>query len=56
MTTRPSVFERLNVVKEKNVQTLHALIFNGLRDGGPYIKVGSSIDTKKKESTSRASV
>ncbi|KAA0067354.1 uncharacterized protein E5676_scaffold1704G00090 [Cucumis melo var. makuwa] len=55
-TTRPSSFERLSLAKKKNVQTPHAPIFNHLGDEGPHIKTSSSIDTKKKESTSRASV
>ncbi|TYK23213.1 uncharacterized protein E5676_scaffold142G002450 [Cucumis melo var. makuwa] len=55
-TTRPSAFERLSVTKKKNVQTPRAPIFNCLGDGGPYVQTGFSIDTKKKESISRASV
>ncbi|KAA0042067.1 retrotransposon gag protein [Cucumis melo var. makuwa] len=56
MTTRPSAFERLSMAKKKNVQTPRPPIFNRLRDEGSHVQTGSSIDTKKKESTSRASV
>ncbi|KAA0051157.1 uncharacterized protein E5676_scaffold863G001200 [Cucumis melo var. makuwa] len=52
-TTRPSVFERLSVAKQKNVQTPRVSIFNRIGDGSPYVKAGSTIDTKKKEPTSR---
>ena len=56
ITTRPSAFERLGVCKKKNVQVPRAPIFNRLGDGGSHVNVGSNIDTKKKEPTSRASV
>ncbi|KAA0039307.1 uncharacterized protein E5676_scaffold169G001000 [Cucumis melo var. makuwa] len=56
MTTKPSAFERLSITKKKNAQTPRALIINRLGDGGPHVQTNSSIDTKKKESTSRASV
>ena len=44
------------MAKKKNVQTPRASIFNHIGDGGPRVKTGSSIDTKKKEPTSRTSV
>ncbi|KAA0051629.1 uncharacterized protein E5676_scaffold3445G00120 [Cucumis melo var. makuwa] len=44
------------MAKKKNVQTPHAPIFNRLGDGGPHVQTSSSIDIKKKESTSRVSV
>ncbi|KAA0059013.1 uncharacterized protein E6C27_scaffold233G00330 [Cucumis melo var. makuwa] len=53
--TRPSAFERLSVTTKKNVQIPRAPIFNCIRDGSPHVKAGSSIDTKKKELTSRVS-
>ncbi|KAA0065385.1 uncharacterized protein E6C27_scaffold17G00500 [Cucumis melo var. makuwa] len=56
MTTRPLAFERLSIAKKKNAQTPRAPIINCLGDGGPHVQTDSSIDTKKKESTSRASV
>ncbi|TYK28245.1 ty3-gypsy retrotransposon protein [Cucumis melo var. makuwa] len=54
--TRPSAFERLSVAKQKNVQTTHVPVFNRIGDGGPHVKTGSSIVTKKKEPTSCMSV
>ncbi|KAA0050649.1 gypsy-like retrotransposase [Cucumis melo var. makuwa] len=48
--------ERLGVAKKKIVQTPRAPIFNRLRDGVSHVKTGSSVDTKKKESTSCMSV
>ncbi|KAA0032750.1 gypsy-like retrotransposase [Cucumis melo var. makuwa] len=56
MTTRPPTFERLSIAKKKNVQTPLAPIINRLGDRGPHVQIDSSIDTKKKESTSRASI
>ena len=54
--TRPSTFERLGVSKKKNVQAPCTQIFNRLEDGGSHVRIGSSIDTKKKEPTSLALV
>ncbi|KAA0056394.1 uncharacterized protein E5676_scaffold120G002660 [Cucumis melo var. makuwa] len=56
ITTKPSAFERLSITKKKNAQTPRAPIINHLRDGGLHVQTDSSIDTKKKESTSRVSV
>ncbi|KAA0055957.1 uncharacterized protein E6C27_scaffold319G00830 [Cucumis melo var. makuwa] len=56
MTTKPSAFERLSITKKKNAQTPRAPIINRLGDGGLHVQTDSSIDTKKKESTSRVSV
>ncbi|KAA0054385.1 uncharacterized protein E5676_scaffold2750G00020 [Cucumis melo var. makuwa] len=44
------------MAKKKNVQTPRAPIFNRYGDGGPHVQTGSSIDTKKKESTSCTSI
>ena len=44
------------MAKKKIVQTPRAPIFNRLRDGVSHVKTGSSVDTKKKESTSCVSV
>ncbi|TYK28162.1 uncharacterized protein E5676_scaffold289G00760 [Cucumis melo var. makuwa] len=56
MTTKPSAFERLSITKKKNAQTPRAPIINRLGDGGLHVQTDSSIDTKKKESTSRVLV
>ncbi|KAA0039557.1 uncharacterized protein E5676_scaffold775G00710 [Cucumis melo var. makuwa] len=56
MSTKPSAFERLSITKKKNAQTPRAPIINRLGDGGLHVQIDSSIDTKKKESTSRVSV
>ncbi|TYK02888.1 uncharacterized protein E5676_scaffold968G00270 [Cucumis melo var. makuwa] len=56
MTTKPSAFKRLSITKKKNAQTPRASIINHLGDGGLHVQTDSSIDTKKKESTSRVSV
>ncbi|KAA0042179.1 uncharacterized protein E5676_scaffold124G00400 [Cucumis melo var. makuwa] len=44
------------MAKKKNVQTPHAPIIDRLGDGCPHVQTDSSIDTKKKESTSRVSI
>ncbi|KAA0032588.1 uncharacterized protein E6C27_scaffold43053G00550 [Cucumis melo var. makuwa] len=56
MTTKPSAFERLSITKKKNAQTPRAPNINRLGDGGLHVQTDSSIDTKKKESTSSMSV
>ncbi|KAA0049969.1 retrotransposon protein, putative, unclassified [Cucumis melo var. makuwa] len=44
------------MTNQKNVQTPRVPIFNRIEDESPHVKIGSSIDTKKKEPTSPMSV
>lgn len=54
-TTIPSIFKRLDVAKQKNKQVPCTLSFYRLGYRGLHDNIGSSIATKKKESTSRMS-